>query len=118
MTREKKDRIEHWLNHYTNNGRNPIDGTTVTGILKQALGYTYNAPSMSEDIADIALVYAQQQVKSVDLDSVGERFATETAIRFKRENGRYIDSCGNEITTEMVLKHPHFIHDDFGVIFL
>ena len=47
-----------------------------------------------------------------------EKVAISKAIRFKRVDGRYLDSKGNEITTDMLLKHEHFIVENEGVLWL
>lgn len=56
MDKEQHEQLKEALKRETFNGNAPLTGKSVTTILKGTMGYLYNAPSMSQDIADIANV--------------------------------------------------------------
>ena len=56
--------------------------------------------------------------KALHIADVVARFSISKAIKFKLENGKYIDANGNEISTELLMKYKHEIYHDSGVLWL
>lgn len=60
----------------------------------------------------------KQQNGNDFIADVVAHFSISKAIKFKLENGKYIDANGNEISTELLTKYKHEIYHDSGVLWL
>jgi hypothetical protein len=56
----------------------------------------------------------KKKLKPKDISNVKARYV----IFFRLKDGKYRDVGGNEITTEMLMKHPHEINGNEGIIWL
>lgn len=64
--------------------------------------------------------YAQEQVKNIAYEPVLHTvFKTDTVVFFEMdEDCKFYDINGTEVTTDEIMKHPHFIQDQKGYMIL